>query len=222
LTVIHGNAVEVLRTLPEESIDLIFTSPSPLGHDDYGIGSLTSSEKYIRALMDVFEEVNRVLKQEGSIYLEMGDYHYYGDLPCIPEQLLLQLKRLYYVRSKLIWHRTEKFEMQEEYNRFARDWEYLYFLTKSKDHYFNNPKNKILYSILGAPYEKPTGSESGFPKSLIAFAISKSCPPNGVVLDPFGGTGTTGVVAKEMNRDYIMIDLNFDRVLEMRARLDEK
>lgn len=222
MTILSGNAVEVLKTLEPESVDLCFTSPSPLGHDNYGIGSLTGSEKYIEALVDVFEQVHRVLKPSGCMWIQMGDYHIEGELPCIPEQLLMSLKYHWFIRSKLIWHRTEKFEMQEDYNRFVRDWEYLFFLTKSKDHYFNNPKNRVIASVLGAPYEKPKFLESGFPKSLIAFAISKSCPLNGVVLDVFGGSGTTAVVAKEMGRPYIMIDINMDRVLEMKARLGEK
>lgn len=47
-----------------------------------------------------------------------------------------------------------------------------------------------------------------FPKTLPDFCIKAGCPKNGIVLDPFLGTGTTGIVAKKENKDFIGIDLN--------------
>jgi site-specific DNA-methyltransferase (cytosine-N4-specific) len=51
-----------------------------------------------------------------------------------------------------------------------------------------------------------------YPKKLIEPMIDAGCPINGVVLDPFFGTGTTGIVAMEQNKNYIGIDINIDYI----------
>ena len=58
-----------------------------------------------------------------------------------------------------------------------------------------------------------------FPKGLIARPILATCPVGGVVLDPFGGSGTTGLVAHELNMKYVMIDLNPEACEEARERI---
>ena len=63
---------------------------------------------------------------------------------------------------------------------------------------------------------------SGFPEKIIERCITLTCPPKGVVLDCLADSGTTGVVAKRMGRDYILIDIEYEKVLAMKARLGEK
>ena len=126
-------------------------------------------------------------------------------------------------RSDCYWVRTEKFDYQEDYNRFARDVEHLYFFTKSKDHYFNNPSQKVQSSVFYADYKPPKQEfASGFPEKIIERCITLTCPPKGVVLDCLADSGTTGVVAKRMGRDYILVDIDYDKVLAMKARLGER
>jgi site-specific DNA-methyltransferase (adenine-specific) len=58
-----------------------------------------------------------------------------------------------------------------------------------------------------------------FPPDLVEPCIKAGCPPHGIVLDPFGGAGTTAVVAKALNRHCILIELNPDYVAIARKRL---
>ena len=76
-----------------------------------------------------------------------------------------------------------------------------------------NPKGAIPpdYLIVNTNCSKNDGSESHYaiyPQELISPLILAGCPKNGIALDPFGGSGTTGVVAKKLGRNYILIDLN--------------
>ena len=229
MTVIHGDATQVLKTLEPESIDFVFTSPSPFGFGG-GIGQGIGSEKekglYIFNIAYLFEQVKRVLKPSGCIWLQLADSHdENGSMRCVPEAVSNYLRTAHgwLLRSKCYWVRTEKFGYQEDYNRFARDVEHLFFFTKNKDHYFNNPHKKVQSSVFYADYKEPRKNEfeSGFPEKIIERCISLSCPPKGVVLDPLADSGTVGVVAKKMGRDYIMIDISYEKVLAMRGRLGE-
>ncbi|MHA1853777.1 MAG: DNA-methyltransferase, partial [Candidatus Heimdallarchaeaceae archaeon] len=78
--IICGDALEVLKTFPSESIDMVMTSPPYWGLRDYGIDGQIGLEEhpkeYIRKLVLIFREVKRVLKKTGSFYLNMGDTYF--------------------------------------------------------------------------------------------------------------------------------------------------
>tara|TARA_R100001594_G_scaffold68975_1_gene103311 strand:+ start:80 stop:1024 length:945 start_codon:yes stop_codon:yes gene_type:complete len=61
-----------------------------------------------------------------------------------------------------------------------------------------------------------------FPKDLIEPCIKAGCPENGIVLDPFGGSGTTGIVAKSLNRKSIMIELNPEYIKIAKKRIEKE
>lgn len=76
-TIINGNSLEVLKSLPDNSIDCCVTSPPYYALRDYGcdgqIGLEETPEKYIESLCDVFSEVRRVLTPQGTLWLNIGD-----------------------------------------------------------------------------------------------------------------------------------------------------
>ena len=61
-----------------------------------------------------------------------------------------------------------------------------------------------------------------FPKDLIEPCIKAGCPENGIVLDPFGGSGTTGIVAQSLNRKSIMIELNPEYIKIAKKRIEKE
>ena len=75
--VIHGNSLDVLKTLPNESVNCCVTSPPYYALRDYGydeqIGLEETPEEYIQKLVDVFHEVKRVLKDDGTLWINIGD-----------------------------------------------------------------------------------------------------------------------------------------------------
>ena len=79
---------------------------------------------------------------------------------------------------------------------------------------FMDPQNKkrewanikTVWTVTTKPFKE--AHFATFPEKLIIPCIKAGCPKGGVVLDPFGGSGTTGVVAEKLGRDYILIELN--------------
>lgn len=73
----QGDCLEVLRTMPDESVDCCVTSPPYYGLRDYGhegqIGLEESPQEFIAKLVAVFSEVKRVLKPQGTLWVNMGD-----------------------------------------------------------------------------------------------------------------------------------------------------
>jgi site-specific DNA-methyltransferase (adenine-specific) len=225
--IIHGNSIEVLKGFEPESIDFVFTSPSPFGFGGQGIGSEQKEFDYLKNLTELFNELYRVVKPTGCCWINLSDRHDENGIHNnLAEGFVIHNKvnNMWRLRSRCYWVRTEKFEMQEDYNRFARDVEYLYLFVKdTKNHYFNNPSQKVQSSVFYADYKPPKQDfASGFPEKIIERCISLTCPKNGIVLDCLADSGTTGVVAKRMGRPYIMIDISYEKVLAVKARLGEK
>lgn len=74
---LQGDALEVLRSLPSESVNCCITSPPYFGLRDYGaegqLGLETTPKAYISTLVAVFGEVRRVLSEDGTLWLNIGD-----------------------------------------------------------------------------------------------------------------------------------------------------
>jgi DNA modification methylase len=75
--IIQGDSLEVLKTLPDESVDCVITSPPYWALRDYGVagqlGLEPTFQEYITKLCDMFDEVKRVLKKEGTCWVNIGD-----------------------------------------------------------------------------------------------------------------------------------------------------
>lgn len=76
-TLLQGHCLELLRTLPTESVQTCITSPPYFGLRDYGcdgqIGLESTPDSFVASLVDVFAEVHRVLKSDGTLWLNLGD-----------------------------------------------------------------------------------------------------------------------------------------------------
>jgi DNA modification methylase len=98
----------------------------------------------------------------------------------------------------------------------------------TKEHYVlqnvkNNPKGKNPGDLWEIPTEKSTeGHFAMFPTELPRRIITAFCPENGVILDPFAGSGTTGMVAKDLKKKSILIDINpkFENIIKKRCNID--
>ncbi|MDQ3179006.1 MAG: site-specific DNA-methyltransferase, partial [Acidobacteriota bacterium] len=76
-TVQHSDSLAFLKTLPDESLNSIITSPPYFAQRDYGseaqIGLEDTAQEYIDALVNLFREARRVLKNDGTFWLNIGD-----------------------------------------------------------------------------------------------------------------------------------------------------
>ncbi|HUI29696.1 MAG TPA: site-specific DNA-methyltransferase [Candidatus Acidoferrales bacterium] len=148
--VFHGDALEVLRRLPDRIVQCCITSPPYWSMKDYGvpgqIGLEKSPEEYIEKLAYVLHEVRRVMKDDGTLWLNLGDTYCRGGKSCglrpkelvgIPWRVAFALhKGGWYLRSDIIWHKPDA--MPEGVNdRPTRAHEYIFLLTKSRNYYYN-------------------------------------------------------------------------------------
>lgn len=251
LVVLHGDTREIIRRLPDNSFQCVVTSPPYWGVRDYGvqrqIGAEAELDAYLDTLVDVFREVRRVLKPEGTFWLNIGNTYTSGgrkwrqednknkgramsyrpqtppglkkkDLIGIAWLLALKCQRDgWYLRNDVIWYKPNC-QPESVKDRFTVAHEYLFLFSKSEHYYFdqeaikerttdgNGLKNKrTVWSINTEPC--PDAHFAVFPKGLIRPCILAGSRPNDVILDPFYGAGTVGIISKELKRRCVGIEL---------------
>ena len=348
--IIQGDCLEVLKTIPDKSIDCCITSPPYYGLRDYGtgewvggdpncphrrlskyspntitghaqeelrgnvgdaiyktvcplcgavridkqIGLEETPEEYVQKLVEVFREVKRVLKDDGTLWLNIGD-SYWGsgsrgfdftdkfteaseiqkgskgttnlsnvpklvgnykdiknkDLIGIPWMTAFALRADgWYLRQDIIWHKSNPMPESVK-DRCTKSHEYIFLLSKKPHYYFDYEAiQEPATTVIGEDAEIRFGGNkygdnedshfqtySGnvyepsdvrnkrdvwdvatkavkeahfatYPEELVEPCVRAGSRVGGIVLDPFFGSGTTGKVAAQLNREYIGIDLN--------------
>ncbi|MBJ6726719.1 DNA-methyltransferase [Geomesophilobacter sediminis] len=137
--IINGDARHVLRQFPDAAFDCVISSPPYFAQRDYGaagqIGCEASAAAYVASLAEVFRECNRVLKPEGSLWLNLGDKYQEGRLLGLPWRVALALgDQGWVLRNDIIWHKPNAMPHSVK-NRLTVDHEYLFFFTKSRTSY---------------------------------------------------------------------------------------
>ena len=246
----HGDCREVLLTLPDESVHCCVTSPPYFGLRDYGhagqIGLEQTPEAFVAELVAVFREVRRVLRDDGTFWLNLGDTYRKLQRVLIPHRVALALQHDgWLLRDEIIWEKPNAMPASLT-NRTSPSHETIFLFSKSPDYYFDveairepalskrdrgRPNGAATFekfgrntscgvaedglrrkrSVWSVQTEKFKGAHFAvFPTALIEPCILAGCPAGGVVLDPFGGSGTTALVARDKGRDAILIELNPD------------
>ena len=309
LDIIHtGDCLEVLKTLPDESVHCCVTSPPYYALRDYGmeeqIGREATPKEYISRLTEVFTEVRRVLRSDGTLWLNIADtyagkgnqgdfvdpknpkgrngqavalnYKVEGckpkDMIGIPWMLAFALRDSgWYLRNDIIWMKENPMPESCK-DRCSRCYEHIFLLSKSRKYFFdakaisepiapataewlkrgmkggnkygkpvpgqpqtqtiNRPRahGEITDSMINPMRNKRDvwvvntvpfkgGHYAAYPPKLVEPCLLAGCPEGGIVLDPFFGSGTTGMVAKQMGRHYIGIELNPEYAELAKARI---
>jgi DNA modification methylase len=235
LKVLHGDAIQVLKEMEENSIDTVYTAPSPFQYYylpdtdiDERIGGEKSLKDYIFNLVNLCNECSRVLKPTGNLFIQIPDqFSQFGTLLGVPTLFEAQMKgEGFMLNDRLIWHRTESNITNKKISKykekgFLKNYEFIFHFVH-KDFYFNTNSKYCKSSILSYPIEDTYYTnefDSGLPSKLSEIIIDTTVPAGGVILDPLCGSAKVGVVAKKMNRDFIGIDINLETVEAARIRL---
>lgn len=254
--IIIGDCREVLRAMATASVHCVVTSPPYFQQRDYKvagqIGREDTPQAFIAGLVDVFRQVRRVLVNNGTLWLNLGDSRRGKSLMGLPWRVALALgEDGWIIRQDIIWHKLRPMPDGAK-DRPSAAHEYVFLLTKQERYFYDadavaetaspnshggkahNPGSKALasgnhkggslglvradglrnrrsvWSISGTPF--PGAHCAPFPSELVEPCIAAGCPPDGVVLDPFAGSLTTGLVAVRLGRKSILIELNPDHV----------
>ena len=140
VTIYNNNCLEQLKQLETESVNLVITSPPYYNLRDYDnenqIGLEDTPEEYLKNLLNVFEEVYRVLKSDGSCWVNIDDVYINQRLMCLPDKFKIGMVNLGFIcRNEIIWHKPNAMPSSAK-NRFNNDYEKFYFFTKSTEYYF--------------------------------------------------------------------------------------
>jgi DNA modification methylase len=273
--ILNGDCIEMMKTLPDKSVNCCVTSPPYFGLRDYGhegqIGLEETPEAFVQKMVEVFNEVKRVLRDDGTLWLNLGDtysatrwskgggqginahsdehrsmqHSKNSGLPDknligIPWRVALALQADgWYLRQDIIWHKP--MTMPEPVtDRCVRAHEYIFLLSKKHSYFFDHfaiqePVKGKTISAAGKEYTmankrdvwsvSPKRYEGAhfatYPPELIRPCILAGCPKGGVVLDPFGGSGTTAEVAMEEGRNAILCELNPEYIPLINQRLSK-
>lgn len=249
------NCLDGLRMLQDKSVNTCITSPPYWNLRDYDvegqIGFGNTYEEFVEKMVAVFSEVRRVLKDDGTLWLNLGDGYAgthqtrkksvntsgreknwvkednrlmskgYGtkpkDLLGIPWRVAFALQNSgWYLRNDIIWSKPNASPEPSVKDRLIKSHEYIFLLSKNNKYYFNfdrirdkNSKGMGKKDVWNIDIKHTKrGHSATYPEELIETCVIAGCPNEGVILDPFMGSGTTAVVAIKNNMNFIGFELN--------------
>jgi site-specific DNA-methyltransferase (adenine-specific) len=261
-----GDCLDVLRELPDESLDLAITSPPYDGQPKYGNGERYERDWYKACFLKVTDEVLRVLKPHGSFVLNYRSKRH-GD-----ERGTLQYELVFWLRDQgflfcedFVWGKPSP--PPGRFHRFLKDAvEYCFHFAKTPQWQFfpeqcltparwdrrdverrkrlahnyvraNAPSGQGRKRVQAGPDmvrpstllymepefgPNPTRHPARFPLGLPTFFINLLTQPGQLVLDPFAGTGTTGLAAELLNRQWLLAELDDRYASVLQERLSPR
>jgi adenine-specific DNA-methyltransferase len=225
-----GNCIELLRSLPDESVDLVVSSPP------YNLGkeyeARQALELYLEAQTIVLQECSRVLKKSGSLFWQIGAFSERGMLIPLDVRFFPILESCGLIpRNRIIWARQHGLHAQK---KFSCRHETILWFTKSDTYTFNldairvpqkyqnkkhfrgnrkgelscnpdgkNPGDIWMFRNVKHNHEEQTIHPCQFPEDLIARIVLVTTLKGEIVLDPYMGSGTVAVVATNYNRHFL-------------------
>ena len=171
---INGDVRQVLSELEPESVQCVVTSPPYWGLRDYGsdgqLGLEATPEGYIDNMVEVFREVKRVLSNDGTLWLNLGDGYLQKKLVGMPWRVALALQADgWWLRNDIIWSKPNPMPEPVK-DRLTKSHEYIFLLTKSKTYYYDHESIKEPYSessiqrINQVSFDKQTGGSKDYGK----------------------------------------------------------
>ena len=171
---INGDVRQVLSELEPESVQCVVTSPPYWGLRDYGsdgqLGLEATPEGYIDNMVEVFREVKKVLKRDGTLWLNLGDGYLQKNLVGIPWRVALALQADgWWLRNDIVWSKPNPMPEPVK-DRLTKSHEYIFLLTKSKTYYYDHESIKEPYSessiqrINQASFNNQTGGSKDYGK----------------------------------------------------------
>ena len=225
---VHFKSSEKMKEVKKESVQCVVTSPPYWDLKNYNvdgqIGYKESYEEYHSRLKVVWNECFRVLKKDGSFWINVHSKKHNSETYLIPLDIIRSLNKIgFFLKDILIWHKSSGIPPGEK--RFGQHFEYILFFVKDKNNF--KFRKESLDSIIDYKIENLTSigdvwnikKKAGnigkdvphpaiFPVEMIRRIIKVSTDKTDVVLDPFLGSGTTTLAAIELHRSSVGYELN--------------
>ncbi|MDR0926708.1 MAG: site-specific DNA-methyltransferase [Ignavibacteria bacterium] len=277
-TIYNTDCLQGVEYLDDNSIDCVVTSPPYWKLRDYGIknqlGQEQDATEYLAKLLQLFDALRPKLKDESTIFVNLGDTYNTGKsdwfnrklqfgldnktLLLLPYRFAIAMcERGWICRNIINWRKINPLP-QSAKDRFTVDFEPIFFFTKKTKGYFYKQqlepyktkpiikRNACKLQKIGVigkgernwykcggknirtTWDFTNGDNGGgnhiavYPKKLVARMLKAGCPTDGLVLDPFIGSGTTAIVARGLGMNYIGFELNPDYCELSKKRLADE
>lgn len=236
LKLILGDSLDELKKIDDESISCIVTSPpynkkgligkvkpgnqvwKKFNIDYNSYGDDLKEDDYKNWMVQILDEMYRVLKKDGSIFFNHKPRRHNNKV-YLPTDFISKSKLDLY--QLIIWNRLSSPNIRKDV--LLPCTEHIYWLTKSKPKVFKNNVDKQFHSeVWIINPDKNTQHPAPFPQKLVENCILLSTEENDVVLDPFLGSGTSGIVASRLNRNFIGIEIDEKYMGLSKSLLEEK
>jgi len=168
ITLYHGDSIDVLRTLPAGIAQTCVTSPPYWGLRDYGTGGgqmglEQTPDEYVTNMVALFREVRRVLRDDGTLWLNLGDAFADKQMQGMPWRVAFALQQDgWYLRSDIIWSKPNPMP-ESVTDRPTKSHEYVFLLSKGPRYFYD--ADAIREDVTGNTHSR--GTKKSPPKSLV-------------------------------------------------------
>lgn len=232
----NNDCIEAMKKIDDDIIDLIVTDPpynlgnfmknrdtnlSKMRDNFFGSAGWDDMEfaDWEQSMDDFFKSAARVMKKGGSMIVFMA---------IIKVETIIRLaeKHGFYYKTTGIWHKTNPMPRNMNLHFVNSTEAWVYFTYKKRTGTFNNGgamfHDFIETSVTPNGERKYGKHPTQKPESLIQHFVEILSNPNDWVLDPFMGSGTTGVVAKHTDRNFIGVELDKNYYEMAKLRIEER
>ena len=263
---IRGCALEALGRLPANSVQTVVTSPPYWSLRDYDVDSQTGRDEslpdYVASIVETFDRLRDVLRDDGTVWLNIGDAYTSGnrryrapdrksraramsvrprtpeglkpkDLIGLPWRIAFALQVAgWWVRSEVIWVKPNAYPESVQ-DRPTVDHETIFLLSKSQNYYYdvqvvhgpNGRRLRTTWTISTEPQRQTDDAQTTHP-AVMPMELAQRCVeitsrPGDFVLDPYAGSGTTLVAARDLDRMWIGVELKSAYVDMIERRINE-
>ena len=200
---LHGDCLELMKDIPDGSVDLIVTDPPYL--KAYSTGYRKNTKRKDTEILNdrefdldnLLQEYKRLLKEDGHMYM-FGCWQ-------TSDKFKQKLEKYFKIKSKLIWVKNN-WSAGDLFWTYGQSYEEIWYATNGRKKLNGKRDRDCLF------YDRVAGKKqlhlNQKPTDLIEFLINKSSKEGDLVLDTFMGSGTTGVACLNTNRNFIGIELD--------------
>lgn len=215
-----GNNIELIDDIEDNSVNLAITSPPYFNtahkyQRGTGFHYTNDFEEPLYNIMDIVEKMKPKLKEDGILVLNLG--FSYGETGVMRPFDIIQRIRTklgYFIVDNIIWVKKNPIPLR---NRLTNAYEYFFVLAKIPKINYNIEGHTL--NIINESVKGYKGHSAVMPEKVCEYIIKYFSKEGDLVIDPYCGSGTSGIVCNKLKRNFIGFEINENYVKLSKERL---